>query len=160
MHGFCLVSSRIIFRVEAMLRTRDGNRQEGAPSSSPARTNRHGTRRARVRRSGQLERFRLEKFVKGWFVGDFQPTLIPSDAVEVGIKHYRAGDYEASHHHKVATELTVVVSGRVRMSGQEFGAGDILKIAPGGSTDFMALTDAITVVVKMPCVAGDKYLDS
>jgi hypothetical protein len=47
----------------------------------------------------------------------------------------------------------------VKMSGEEFGAGEIIKIHPGQSTDFTALTDATTVVVKMPCVSGDKYAD-
>jgi hypothetical protein len=105
-----------------------------------------------------LERHKLEKFIKGWFVGRFDPTLISTEAVEVAIKHYRAGNHEAEHYHKVATELTAIVSGRVRMSGEEFGAGEIVKIAPGRSTDFEALTDVTTVVVKMPCVAGDKYM--
>ena len=105
-----------------------------------------------------LERHQLEKFIEGWFVGRFDPTLISTDAVEVAIKHYRAGDHEEEHHHKVATELTAVVSGRVQMSGEEFGPGEIVRIKPGRSTDFKALTDATTVVVKMPCVAGDKYM--
>jgi mannose-6-phosphate isomerase-like protein (cupin superfamily) len=110
--------------------------------------------------SSSLERHRLDHFTKGWFVGTFHPTLIPTDAVEVAIKHYKAGDHEPAHHHKIATELTAVVSGRVRMCGEEIGAGEIVKIHPGQSTDFTALTDTITVVVKMPCVAGDKYADA
>ena len=107
-----------------------------------------------------LERHDLGGFTKGWFVGNFEPTLMASDAVEVAIKHYKAGDYEAPHHHKVATELTAVVSGRARMSGEEIGPGEIIKIIPGQSTDFTALTDVLTVVVKLPCVAGDKYPDN
>jgi mannose-6-phosphate isomerase-like protein (cupin superfamily) len=106
-----------------------------------------------------LERHRLDRFTKGWFAGNFSPTLIASDAVEVAIKNYKAGESEGSHHHKVATELTAIVSGRVKMSGEEFGAGEIVKIYPNQSTDFTALTDATTVVVKMPCVSGDKYVD-
>ena len=105
-----------------------------------------------------LQRYNLNIFTKGWFVGNFSPTLIPSDAVEVAVKHYRAGEAEGAHYHQVATELTLVVSGRVRMSGEEVGPGEIIKIEPGQSTDFMPLTDAVTVVVKMPCVRGDKYL--
>jgi mannose-6-phosphate isomerase-like protein (cupin superfamily) len=106
-----------------------------------------------------LERHRLDRFTKGWFVGKFSPTLMASDAVEVAVKHYKAGESEGSHHHKVATELTAIVSGRVKMSGEEIGAGEIVKIYPNQSTDFTALTDATTLVVKMPCVAGDKYAD-
>ncbi len=104
-----------------------------------------------------LQRYKLDQFTKGWFVGNFSPTLLPSDAVEVAVKHYRAGEAESAHHHKVATELTLIVSGRVRMSGEEVGAGEIIKIEPGQATDFFPLTDATTVVVKMPCVSGDKY---
>jgi hypothetical protein len=106
-----------------------------------------------------LEHHSLDQFTKGWFVGRFHPTLVDTDAVEVAIKHYVAGDHEASHHHKVAVELTAIVSGRVRMSGEEFGPGTIIRIQPGQSTDFLALTDVVTVVVKLPCIAGDKYPD-
>ena len=105
-----------------------------------------------------LERHRISDFIGGWFVGRFSPTLIPSQDVEVAVKYYKAGDHEAEHHHRIAEELTVVVSGRVRMAGEEFEAGEIIRIPPGAATDFAALTDAVTAVVKMPSVAGDKYM--
>ena len=38
-----------------------------------------------------------------------------------------------------------------------FGAGDIVEIAPGEAASFEALTDVTTVVVKVPSVPGDKY---
>jgi mannose-6-phosphate isomerase-like protein (cupin superfamily) len=105
-----------------------------------------------------LQRYNLDIFTKGWFVGNFSPTLAATDAVEVAVKHYRAGEAEGAHYHKVATELTLIVSGRVRMSGEEVGPGEIIKIEPGQATDFVPLTDVTTVVVKLPCVKGDKYL--
>ncbi|HWF18714.1 MAG TPA: hypothetical protein VG754_05575 [Verrucomicrobiae bacterium] len=105
-----------------------------------------------------MKRYRLELFTKGWFVGNFSPTLLATDAVEVAVKHYRAGESESAHFHKVATELTLIVSGRVRMNGEEAGPGEIIKIDPGEAADFVPLTDATTVVVKVPCVSGDKYL--
>jgi mannose-6-phosphate isomerase-like protein (cupin superfamily) len=107
-----------------------------------------------------LQRYKLDIFTKGWFVGNFSPTLLPTDAVEVAVKHYRAGEAEGPHYHKVATELTLVVSGRARMSGEEVGPGEIIKIEPGQATDFEPLTDTVTVVVKVPCVRGDKYLSA
>jgi len=105
-----------------------------------------------------LQRYKLDSFTKGWFVGNFNPTLLSTDDVEVAVKIYRAGESEGAHYHKVATELTLIVSGRVRMSGEEIGPGEIIKIEPGQATDFMPLTDATTVVVKVPCVRGDKYM--
>ena len=105
-----------------------------------------------------LQRYNLDAFTKGWFVGNFSPTLLTTDAVEVAVKRYKAGETEKAHFHKVATELTLVVSGRVRMCGEEVGPGEIIKIEPGQAADFVPLTDVTTVVVKVPCARGDKYM--
>jgi quercetin dioxygenase-like cupin family protein len=101
---------------------------------------------------------RLEDMVKGWFVGDFDPAVIRTDSVEVAVKRYHAGDVEAWHYHKVATEVTVVISGEVEMGGKRFGAGDIVVMEPGEGTDFRAITDAVNAVVKIPSAKDDKYL--
>lgn len=101
---------------------------------------------------------RLEDMIKGWFVGGFAPTALSTTACEVGIKRYAKGDYESSHFHKVATEVTVIVEGSVRMCGRDWHAGDIITIPPGEATDFRALTDVVSVVVKHPGALNDKYL--
>lgn len=100
----------------------------------------------------------LQDMVKGWFVGNFEPTILATDACEVAVKSYKAGDREDRHHHKVATEVTLILKGRVRMCGQEWGEGSIIVLEPGEATDFEALTDAVNVVVKTPGASNDKYL--
>lgn len=101
---------------------------------------------------------RLDEMTKGWFVGPFTPTALSTDACEAAVKRYAAGESEADHFHKVATEVTVVVEGTVRMAGREWTAGDVIVLEPGEPTAFAAVTDALTVVVKLPGVLGDKYL--
>jgi hypothetical protein len=100
----------------------------------------------------------ISDMVKGWFVGGFTPSVVHTSDVEVAVKIYKAGDKEATHFHKLATEVTVIVSGRVRMSGKDFGPGDIVTLHPLEPTDFEAVTDAVNVVVKLPGAANDKYL--
>jgi quercetin dioxygenase-like cupin family protein len=101
---------------------------------------------------------KLSDMKNGWFIGDFDPTLIKTREVEVAIKHYKKGDSEERHYHKIATEITVIVSGRVRMNGVEYKAGDIITIEPNESTDFEALEDSINTVVKLPGAPNDKYI--
>lgn len=101
---------------------------------------------------------KLKDMFRGWFVGNFEPTLFKTDDVEVAVKEYKAGELEQLHYHKIAIEITVIVSGKVLMNGTEYNSGDIITIEPGESTDFQALTDCVTTVVKVPCVKGDKYL--
>ena len=100
---------------------------------------------------------KLSEFTKGWFVGNFNPTLIETNDFEVAVKEYKAGDYEERHYHKVATEITVICSGKVEMNGMEYSAGDVITIEPNEATDFKVIEDTITTVVKVPCVKGDKY---
>ena len=102
---------------------------------------------------------KLEDMFKGWFVGNFDPTLLRTNDVEVAVKSYNKGDYEAKHFHKIATELTVIISGRVRMNGIEYGKGDIIVMEPNEATDFECLEDGTqNVVVKIPGAINDKYL--
>ena len=101
---------------------------------------------------------RLEDMVKGWFVGNFEPTLYRTNDVEVAVKSYQSGHREGAHYHKIATEFTVIVSGRVRMNGVEYGPGDIVVMEPGDVTDFEALTDTVNTVVKLPGANNDKYV--
>jgi mannose-6-phosphate isomerase-like protein (cupin superfamily) len=99
----------------------------------------------------------LRDMEKGWFVGPFTPTVLHTEGFECAVKRYAAGAHEARHVHHVATEITVIVEGRVRMNGVEHGPDSIVRIDPGVATDFEALTDVITVVVKTPAVLGDKH---
>ncbi|HWJ91870.1 MAG TPA: hypothetical protein VNR87_12200 [Flavisolibacter sp.] len=105
-----------------------------------------------------MERFDLKDFTGGWFVGDFDPTIVKTDAFEVAVKSYPAGAKEKKHYHKIATELTLITNGRVKMNGNEFGSGSIIRIEPGEATDFEALTDVTTVVVKVPSAKNDKFI--
>ena len=102
--------------------------------------------------------FKLADMLKGWFVGNFDPVVFKTSDVEVAVKKYKKGDSESTHHHKIATEITVIVSGEVMMSGDVYREGDILIVEPNVSTDFLALTDVVTTVVKLPGASNDKYL--
>lgn len=98
------------------------------------------------------------ELIRGWFVGNFEPTSFKTDVCEVGYKQYKAGDYEELHHHREATEITYVVSGIVKMNGHIIKAGQIVILDKKEGCDFEALTDASNIVVKIPGVSNDKYL--
>jgi quercetin dioxygenase-like cupin family protein len=101
---------------------------------------------------------KLKEMFRGWIVGNFEPSCFKTDEVEIAVKEYKKGDKEPSHYHKIATEITVIVSGIVLMNNIEYKTGDIITIEPGESTNFEALSDVVTTVVKVPCVKDDKYI--
>lgn len=106
-----------------------------------------------------MKKSSLDKMTKGWFVGNFEPTLIKTNDVEVAVKEYKKGDYEDAHYHKIATEITVVVHGSVRMGKGIYKKGDIIIIEPGEVTDFEALEETSCTVVKFPGASDDKFME-
>lgn len=92
----------------------------------------------------------------GWFIGNFEPSLLATGAFEVGYKRYSPGDTEPVHYQLTATEYTLVVSGRCRLGGVELGPGDIMEIGPNEPAGFEALEDVILVAIKTPSIPSDK----
>ena len=100
----------------------------------------------------------LDLMERGWFIGGFTPAVYSTEDVEVAIKKYKKNDEEDNHIHKIATEITVILSGKARMNDRVFSDGDIITIFPGEEANFYAMTDLITVVIKFPSVVNDKYI--
>lgn len=101
---------------------------------------------------------RLRDFVGGWFVGDFEPTLLKCAQVEVCVKRLPKGSTEPVHYQQSATEYTLVVSGRCRIGSLTLVQDDILTIPPGQAAGFEALTDVTLVIVKAPSLPNDKII--
>lgn len=99
----------------------------------------------------------LAAFTGGWVVGDFDPSVIRSKDFEFMVRHYKKGDREPRHVHKVADEITIIVSGKFNMNGKIIEKNAVVHLKSGESTDFECLEDGSTAVIKTPSVMGDKY---
>lgn len=109
----------------------------------------------------KMKVFNLDSMKRGWFVGNFEPSVYKTEEFEVAVKKYSCGDYENAHFHKIATEITAIISGQVKMNGTNYKNGEIIVINPGEYTDFECLEDGtITIVVKIPGANDDKYTNN
>ena len=89
----------------------------------------------------------LDKMIGGWFIGNFEPSLLKTNDCEVAVKRYNKGEY------------TVIINGRIKMNGIEYGTGSIITMEPNEVTDFECLEDGtVNVVVKIPGANNDKYV--
>jgi quercetin dioxygenase-like cupin family protein len=100
----------------------------------------------------------LSKYKGGWVVGNFEPSLFRNEHVEVAIKTYLAGEVEALHKQIVATEITVVILGKIEMNSECLESGEIIVIEPGEPADFIALSDATLLCIKFPSKSSDKII--
>lgn len=105
----------------------------------------------------QIEK--LNSMVRGWVVGNFEPAVLKTEDFEFAVQHFKAGTHAPWHYHKLATEITVIITGKAQMNGKELSEGDIIVLQSGEGADFKAITDVITAVIKTPGALNDKYLD-
>lgn len=105
-----------------------------------------------------MERLNLENYLNGWIVGDFSPSVIRTSEVEVGIKNFLFGEKEPDHYQSLATEVTFVLSGRIRMGSEFLAAGEGLLVRPEEALDFEALEDCLIIAIKFPSLPNDKVL--
>lgn len=105
-----------------------------------------------------MQFFTLSDMKGGWFVGDFEPSAFRVSEVEVAFTEHGQGAPWPTHYHRVATEITLVVSGRMTINGVEVCTGGGFVLAPNELAAPEFLTDCNLVVVKIPSVPGDKHV--
>lgn len=106
----------------------------------------------------KIEKHHINDFTGGWFIGDFEPSLLKTKDFEVSIKLHPKGEVWDKHFHKVATEYNYVVSGKVEIDGETYQPGDIFIIYPDFVVDPNFIEDCTIVCVKAPSAKGDKYV--
>lgn len=101
---------------------------------------------------------KLDKMTRGWFIGNFEPSLYKTEEFEVAVLTHTKGEKWPAHYHKLATEYNVLLSGSMFCCGQELQTGDIFIIEPNEIADPIFHEDCTIVCVKIPGKPKDKYL--
>lgn len=104
------------------------------------------------------KKLNLSDFLGGWLVGDFNPSLIKTDELEVGIKIIPAGTLGDGHYHKVATEYTIILEGHAIDNDIDYLKGDIITIKPNEKNFTKFVTETTILIIKSKSILNDKYI--
>lgn len=100
---------------------------------------------------------KINDFKNGWFIGNFEPTLLKTKDFEVAHHFYPKGFKGEHHTHKIATEYNYILSGKLIASSQTLGPGDIFIYEPNDVSDVIFLEDTNLIIIKTPSIPDDKY---
>ena len=103
-----------------------------------------------------MKQAHIKDFVKGWFVGNLEPSLLQAN-FEVGFHQHTAGEFHKDHFHKKSTEINLVVEGSIKINDQVFGPGEIFVLGPYEVSQCEYLTDVKLVVVRNISDPNDKF---
>jgi len=101
---------------------------------------------------------KIDEMIKGWFVGNFEPTAYKTDAVEVSYKKHKKDEQYEMHYQTKVTEVNLLISGEMIMHDQKLVAGDIFILNPFEISDQQFLQDCEVICVKLPGIVNDKII--
>lgn len=100
---------------------------------------------------------KLSDFIGGWFIGDFQPTLLKTPGFEVAWKVHTGHEGVEPHLHRQVTEYNLLAHGSMTVNGVRLEERDLFILHPGERVDIDIHTEQVHVVcVKVPSIPADK----
>lgn len=100
---------------------------------------------------------KIDDYLRGWFIGDFSPSVLKTTEFEVGLIRHTKGEMWPAHYHKESIEYNVLVTGKMVVKGKELNSGDVFVFDKGEIADPVFLEDCTVVCVKVPSIPSDKF---
>ena len=105
-----------------------------------------------------MKKIDLNDFIRGWVVGNFEPSLVKTTLFEVGVQTFKKGTIEAKHVHNFVDEYTFMMYGSAKFNWNIVNENEGYFIPKGEANQFEAITDCKTLVIKNPSVPSDKTM--
>ncbi len=106
----------------------------------------------------KFQEVRREDFVRGWLIGDFEPSIIRATDFEVGLLHHAAGEKWPFHYHKEAVEINYLLKGSMKLNGLHLSAGTRFIMPRNMIACPEFLENCVILCIKVPSVPKDKYI--
>lgn len=100
---------------------------------------------------------KINDYVRGWFIGDFNPSVLKTKDFEVGVLTHLKDEKWPAHYHKDSVEYNVLIQGKMIVGGKELSSGDVFVFEKGEIADPVFLEDCTVVCVKVPSIPSDKF---
>jgi mannose-6-phosphate isomerase-like protein (cupin superfamily) len=105
-----------------------------------------------------MKTFDPASMVRGYFIGDFEPTAYRTKDFEVSLMVHKQGEVWDAHYHTDSDEINYLMEGRMTINGELLEAPVIFVIEREEIADPEFLTDCKLIVVKTPSAPGDKRI--
>ena len=105
-----------------------------------------------------MDVLKLKDMVRGWFIGNFEPSVYKTEDFEVAVMLHPKDQQWPAHYHKLATEINLVLEGRLIIQDQLLVKDDIFIIHPFEVVKPQFLEDCRILVVKTLSIPNDKYI--
>ena len=105
-----------------------------------------------------MSKYHIKNMVRGWFIGNFEPSVLKTTQFEVGhLKHHK-GEKWPAHYHEHMREVNYLIKGKMIANNETISAGEIFIIEKNEVCTPVFLEECEIICVKVPSIIGDKVL--
>ena len=102
--------------------------------------------------------FKLEDMFRGWFIGNFEPSVSKQETFEVGYLLHKKGEIWDTHYHNNIKEINLLVSGKMIVNDITINKNEIFIIDSKTIASPIFLEDCYIICIKIPSFKGDKII--
>jgi dTDP-glucose pyrophosphorylase len=99
-----------------------------------------------------------DEFVRGWFIGNFEPNSFKTQLFEVGVLYHQKGERWAYHYHKEITETNILLEGSMIINEKHITQGMQFIFHPNEISCPIFLDDCRVLCIKVPSIVDDKHI--
>lgn len=105
-----------------------------------------------------IDIYKLEDMFRGWFVGNFEPSVFKHAGVEIGYLCHKKGEKWQTHYHNNLVEVNLLVEGKMILNDIELNKNQIFVIDKKVLACPIFLEDCYIMCIKIPSMVGDKIV--
>jgi len=105
-----------------------------------------------------MEIFDIKNMFRGWFLGDFEPSVYKTKDFEVGYLSHSKGEIWPTHYHEKVLEINLLIKGRIKFGDVIIEPGHIFIFKPFEISEPEFLEDCELVCIKTPSIPNDKVI--
>jgi hypothetical protein len=106
-----------------------------------------------------MRKLQLKDFKDGWIIGDFDPAIVKTPEIEIGIIEHEKGEVRESHFHELCDEINVLLEGSMLLNGEVLEPNDIFIFTKKEiSSTPIFITNVKILCIKRPSMPGDKVI--
>lgn len=103
--------------------------------------------------------FNISETKGGYFLGDFEPSILKSSDVSIAVKRIFRGALDGGYYRKCDTEIVYIMSGVLEIDKKKYKKGDIILWEPQDVINIFAIEDSEYLLIKLPGSRNDIYHD-
>ena len=105
-----------------------------------------------------MRKDKIENYVKGWVVGDFEPSILRHKDLEVGIAYHKKNEPTQQHYHTSSEEYNFIINGRMRVNEKILEKGDIFIYERMDISNCEFIEDTTLMIIRIPSAPNDKVI--